>query len=275
MIRALLHYSFEVQFLSKERSIESKIHAEFPGLDLIMYDDSMDDPSVRNALIQYAPDYLFVCSLDEKVPTDICRIPTVMAINFHPSLLPYFRGPNPYYWMIKLQSKDSGLTAHQITQDWDAGDIIYQHSFLIDQIDTSFTLFQKTCEHIHLMIRDMTPLLMSRNLSLEKQGAGTYFSQIPTEDYTIDWTHTVDDIDSLVRALTFPTFALALVNGDVIKIIEAKPTRHSSPHSHDIVMDNGVLLIGANDYYLDVQVLMYRDSIYSAQRFLQLKGYFS
>ena len=34
-----------------------------------MYDDSMDDPAVRNALIQYAPDYLFVCRLMKK-----CRL---------------------------------------------------------------------------------------------------------------------------------------------------------------------------------------------------------
>lgn len=54
-------------------------------------------------------------------------------INFHPSLLPYYRGAIPSYWVIKNNETITGFTAHVVSEQVDAGEIIYQELVEINQ----------------------------------------------------------------------------------------------------------------------------------------------
>jgi len=48
------------------------------------------------------------------------------VINFHPSVLPYYRGPVPSIWIIRNGENSTGFTFHYITERIDEGEIIYQ-----------------------------------------------------------------------------------------------------------------------------------------------------
>lgn len=54
-------------------------------------------------------------------------------LNFHPSLLPYYRGAIPSYWALKNGEASTGLTVHSISEQIDAGDILYQEAVAINQ----------------------------------------------------------------------------------------------------------------------------------------------
>lgn len=47
-------------------------------------------------------------------------------VNFHPSILPCYRGAIPSYWVIKNGEPITGVTAHAIVERIDAGEILYQ-----------------------------------------------------------------------------------------------------------------------------------------------------
>lgn len=51
------------------------------------------------------------------------------AINIHPSLLPVGAGPLPLPMIILKGLKKTGLTLHELTSKWDAGNIILQEAF--------------------------------------------------------------------------------------------------------------------------------------------------
>ncbi|MHB1157345.1 MAG: formyltetrahydrofolate deformylase [Phycisphaerales bacterium] len=53
-------------------------------------------------------------------------------INIHPSLLPYFPGPNPYRQAWEQGVRVAGCTAHFVTENLDEGPIILQDVFHID-----------------------------------------------------------------------------------------------------------------------------------------------
>lgn len=53
-------------------------------------------------------------------------------INIHPSLLPYYPGPNPYRRAWEDGVRVTGCTAHFVTEELDAGPIILQDVFHID-----------------------------------------------------------------------------------------------------------------------------------------------
>lgn len=47
-------------------------------------------------------------------------------LNFHPSLLPYYRGPVPSWWCIHNGETSTGVTLHVVTPEIDAGPILWQ-----------------------------------------------------------------------------------------------------------------------------------------------------
>lgn len=78
-----------------------------------------------------AVDLLVVYSMSQLLPEDIYTIPKYHAINLHPSLLPSYRGPNPWFWIYYNMEKTSGVTVHFIDQGEDTGNIICQEEFKI------------------------------------------------------------------------------------------------------------------------------------------------
>ena len=65
-------------------------------------------------------------------------------INAHPSMLPKYRGPNPYLQTILHKEKNSGLTFHLVTEKLDAGPILLQKTIEIKPNDTGKELKQRT-----------------------------------------------------------------------------------------------------------------------------------
>ncbi len=45
-------------------------------------------------------------------------------VNLHPSLLPAYRGPDPLFWQFRNGERDMAITAHYMSEEMDAGDIV-------------------------------------------------------------------------------------------------------------------------------------------------------
>lgn len=65
------------------------------------------------------------------------------AVNLHPSLLPRYRGPNPFHWVIRNNEPLTGVTAHLITGIADAGPMIWSESVTIAPDETQGSLRRK------------------------------------------------------------------------------------------------------------------------------------
>jgi methionyl-tRNA formyltransferase len=55
--------------------------------------------------------------------------------NFHPSLLPYYRGPVPSYWCIRNGERATGITLHEVGPRIDQGRILWQEEVPITTSD--------------------------------------------------------------------------------------------------------------------------------------------
>ena len=65
------------------------------------------------------------------------------AINFHPGILPNYRGCFSIPWSIINQEKYVGFTYHYISEKIDEGDIIFQEKIKIGDFDTAHSLNHK------------------------------------------------------------------------------------------------------------------------------------
>jgi methionyl-tRNA formyltransferase len=57
----------------------------------------------------------------------------ISLLNFHPSILPCYRGAIPSYWVIKNKEKTTGFTVHVISENIDVGQILYQETVEVNR----------------------------------------------------------------------------------------------------------------------------------------------
>ena len=67
-------------------------------------------------------------------------------VNFHPSLLPYYRGPVPSTWCLRHGERSSGYTLHRVTERIDDGEILYQEAVPTDGVPTAEALDRRIAE---------------------------------------------------------------------------------------------------------------------------------
>ena len=77
------------------------------------------------------PDVRCMASFSQILHPEEFQIPPLGTINLHPSALPKYRGPNPYFWQHHEMDLDGAVTVHFVDEGIDTGDILLQNQFLI------------------------------------------------------------------------------------------------------------------------------------------------
>ena len=98
----------------------------------------------RGLFAAFEPDLVVVANFSQIIRDEIRRVPKIGIINFHPSLLPKYRGPSPIFWVIKNGETKSGATVHFIDDGINTGDIIMQEELLVLPCDTEAKLIVRT-----------------------------------------------------------------------------------------------------------------------------------
>lgn len=78
------------------------------------------------------PDIVCVASLHWLIRPDELEIPRLGFINLHPSMLPAYHGPMPWFWQYHDQQLDIGVTVHRLDAGQDTGPIILQEKFALE-----------------------------------------------------------------------------------------------------------------------------------------------
>jgi formyltetrahydrofolate deformylase len=71
------------------------------------------------------------------IPAWMCERWRGKMINIHPSLLPFYPGPNAYRQAYEAGARVAGCSAHYVTEKLDEGPIIFQDVFRIDSASES------------------------------------------------------------------------------------------------------------------------------------------
>jgi methionyl-tRNA formyltransferase len=90
----------------------------------------LSDPEIVERLRRLAPDQIVSWFWTKQIPEDVLRI-APFAFNVHPSLLPRHRGPDPYFWALACEDRETGVTAHVLTARYDEGPILEQRALPI------------------------------------------------------------------------------------------------------------------------------------------------
>lgn len=115
--------------------------------------------------------------------------------NFHPGILPYYRGSGVYSWVLINGESETGVTLHEIDYNIDSGPIIEVRKTLIGEYDTAETLFTRCMDILFSMfVHNLAAIICKTYKTSANEGGKLYLREHLDK---------VKDISKLIRGLTF------------------------------------------------------------------------
>lgn len=163
---------------------------------------SANSAEFKKEILKLNADIVLVGTWGEKIKKPIINLPKLATINVHPSLLPKYRGPNPYLQAIKHLEKESGITFHLMDENFDTGAILLQKKVPIESTDTGAELRQKIVskarEGVCELMKNLDTEIMIPLAQDEKYAS--YFPQIEEKDVMLDFSKSAEEISAHIKS---------------------------------------------------------------------------
>lgn len=187
-LRKLAEYSFTIKSL--------KFFCMKKRIPFVVMDKGCDQ-ALEHWIKTKNPDVIITYSMSQLLKENIFTIPTLGTLNLHPSYLPSYRGPNPWFWMYYNQDEWGGITVHFIDKGEDTGDILLQkkyeieagikfpelNKFVIDKLGVDLILeaLDRIGELVPVKQVESSPTARARNIKGKEHGDLIRWSNWPIE----------------------------------------------------------------------------------------------
>jgi methionyl-tRNA formyltransferase len=189
-------------------------------------------PEVWEEFRALKPDLQVMAFVTLFVPEDFLNIPTHGSIQYHPSLLPAYRGPSAINWPIIKGETETGLSIFWPDNGLDTGDVLIQKTTPISGTDTLGSVYfdrlfpmgvEAMLEAVDLVKAGKAPRIK------QDDAKATYEGRCGPDNAHIDWGRPWQDIDRLIRGCNPAPGAWSTLDGKILKIFEAKPLPAKDP----------------------------------------------
>lgn len=201
--------------------------AQRQGLKTFQF-DSLKSAAAEEAMRSLDADLGVMAYVLQFVPQSLTRIPRHGTIQFHPSLLPKYRGPSSINWAVARGDPQTGLTIFRPTDGLDEGPIILQKTCPIGPDDTLGDVYFKC-----LFPLGITALLEAADQvcagtqqeRVQDETHASYKGWFLTEESKINWANHVDQVYNLIRASNPTPGAWTILNGKKIWLYDCRKHR--------------------------------------------------
>lgn len=156
----------------------------------------------KDPLAALQADLAVVFAYGQYLPKSVFELPAQGAINFHPSLLPKYRGASPIQSSLLDGVVESGLSVLKVSERMDAGDILLQHPLQIRPEDNSETLHERFARLAAELVPDLIRGLRDGTLIPRPQDETQVLEcgKISKQDGAIQWTDPAQTLLNRIRA---------------------------------------------------------------------------
>jgi methionyl-tRNA formyltransferase len=208
----------------KEAALAAKLPVYQPA--------SYRKPEVWEEFRALKPDLQVMAFVTLFVPEEFLNIPTKGSIQYHPSLLPKYRGPSAINWPIIQGDTETGLSIFWPDNGLDTGAVLLQKKTPIGPNDTLGSVYfdrlfpmgvEAMLEAVDLVKTGKAPRLK------QDESRATYEGRCGPDNARIDWGKPWLHIDRLIRGCNPAPGAWTTLNGKTLKVFEAKPLPAKNP----------------------------------------------
>jgi methionyl-tRNA formyltransferase len=160
-------------------------------------------------------------------PQEFVKIPKHGTIQYHPSLLPKYRGPSSINWPIIKGETETGLTIFRPSDGLDEGAVVLQKRTPISPDDTLGTVYFDRLfpMGVQAMLEAADLVLAGKNTeTAQDESCASYEGWCRSGEAKIDWAKPIDHVYNLIRGCNPAPGAWTTFNGKKLQIFDARKT---------------------------------------------------
>ena len=193
---------------------------------------SWKDPATWEHLKSLNADLCVMAYVLLFVPSQALNIPRLGTIQYHPSLLPKYRGPSSINWPIIQGRAETGLSIFWPDDGLDTGPILIQKKTAISDDDSLGSVYfdrlfpmgvDAMLEGVDLVKAGKAPKIK------QDESKATYEGLCREGNAKIDWGKPWEQIDRLIRGCNPAPGAWTTLSGAKLKVFDAKPIPARDP----------------------------------------------
>jgi methionyl-tRNA formyltransferase len=216
--------------------------------------ENLKTDSSRQIIQDAQADIMVVAAYGLILPQVVLDMPRLGCVNIHASLLPRWRGAAPIHRAIEAGDTETGITLMQMDKGLDTGAMLTRAVLPILDSDTTGSLHDRlaalgACEIVRLL-----PELAAGTVSAAPQDdtQACYAAKIGKEEARLDWTRPALELDRRIRAFNPFPGAFGLLEGNPLKIWQARPAPGAGAPGQILAISDGGLLIACGEGALEV-----------------------
>jgi methionyl-tRNA formyltransferase len=201
-----------------------RLAAQEKGLKVYQF-KSLRDPAATQAMREAGADIGIMAFVTQFAPQEFVNIPKHGTIQYHPSLLPKYRGPSSINWPIIKGDTETGLSIFRPTDGLDEGAVILQKKTPIGPDDTLGTVYFNRLfpMGVEAMLEAADLVVAGKHTeTVQDESLASYEGWCRTAEAKIDWAKPVDQVYNLIRGCNPAPGAWTTLNGKRLQIFDAR-----------------------------------------------------
>jgi len=204
-----------------------KTAAQEKGVGVFQF-ASLKSEEAKSALRDLKADLGVMAYVLQFAPQDFVNVPKRGTIQYHPSLLPKYRGPSSINWPITRGDTRTGVTIFRPTDGLDEGPVILQKETRIGPDDTLGTVYFERLfpMGVAAMLEAADLVVSGKHRELEQdESQASYEGWFRDAEARIHWANHADVVYNLVRGSNPAPGAWTTLNGVKLQIFDCR--KHS------------------------------------------------
>lgn len=226
-----------------------KVEALKHGFEVFQPESLRNGEGVK-ILEKIKPDLVAVVAYGKILPHDFLVFPKYGCINIHASILPKYRGASPIHFAVLNGDKVTGVTAQQMDDGLDTGDILHLRTTEIGENDTTEYMYEVLAPLGARVLIETIEMVKNGQLNPVKQNeAEASKVGLLTKDMSvIDWSRPANEIHNKIRGLYSWPGTVTKLGGKNLKIHKSILTDIKGKNNPgEIVSSSGRLIVTCGD----------------------------
>jgi methionyl-tRNA formyltransferase len=201
-----------------------RVAAEQAGVRTYQF-ASLKSAEAHEALKSLAVDLGVMAYVLQFVPQEFANIPRHGTIQYHPSLLPRYRGPSSINWPIIRGETRTGLSIFRPTDGLDEGPVILQREAPIGADDTLGSVYFERLYPmgIEALLQAADLVLSGRaEFTVQDESQASYEGWCRAAEAQINWHNHIDLVYNLIRGCNPAPGAWTTFRGKRLQLLDAR-----------------------------------------------------
>ena len=201
-----------------------RVAAQEKGLKVHQF-KSLKAPEAAQAMQAAGADIGIMAFVLQFAPQEFVNLPKCGTLQYHPSLLPRYRGPSSINWPITRGEKETGLTIFRPSDGLDEGAVILQKRTPVGENDTLGSVYFDRLfpMGVQAMLEAADLVVAGKHKeTVQDESQASYEGWFREAEARLNWANHADTVHNLIRGCDPAPGAWTTLNGVKLQLFDSR-----------------------------------------------------